>query len=102
MRRRTMGKIILGIFMFSIAVGMTACNDSQVLCDRVDEEYIGGSVFAKYKCDDGTRFTETCCVSCDNSWLTKSQIRENCPSSKRKKSKSKFLKQISKIKEFFH
>ena len=92
-----MGKIILGIFMFSIAVGMTACNDSQVLCDRVDEEYIGGSVFAKYKCDDGTRFTETCCNFCDNSWYTKEQIRENCPSSKRKKSKSI----ISKIKEKF-
>ena len=92
-----MGKIILGIFMFSIAVGMTACNDSQVLCDRVDEEYIGGSVFAKYKCDDGTRFTETCCNFCDNSCYTKEQIRENCPSSKRKKSKSI----ISKIKEKF-
>lgn len=87
MRRRMMGKIILGIFMFSIAVGMTACNDSQVLCDRVDEEYIGGSVFAKYKCDDGTRFTETCCNFCDKSWYTKEQIRKNCPSSKRKKCK---------------
>lgn len=99
MRRRTMKKIILGIFMFSIAVGMTACNDSQVFCDRVDGGYFGSSVHAEYKCDDGTRFTEICCVACDNSWLTKSQIRENCPSSKRIKRESKI---ISHIKKFFH
>lgn len=89
---------ILGIFMFSIAVGMTACNDSQVLCDRVDGGYNAvGVVTAEYECDDGTRFTETCCSACDNSWFTKAQIRENCPSSKRINRKSK----ISKIKEKF-
>lgn len=93
-----MKEIILGIFMFSIAVGMTACNDSQVFCDRVGGEYIGGVVTAEYKCDDGTRFTETCCVACDNSWLTKAQIREDCPSSKRIKRESKI---ISHIKKFF-